>query len=967
MPPKRPQLIVEALYAYRAADTNQINLNPGDRIIVLEKDPSGWWIGRAPTGEPGIFPATYVREINPEDHAASGVPSTSRRVRALIQPTGESDAGSTADKELGERLGLTQNDMAGSESDSEEDAQAPSAGAMNELFMLRVRVERLEKANAALESRVTTQKATIQSLESELARGSKQMANMSQLQAQYLEEIRRLQIRLVDAEGALGDDAPPPRDFPPVDQALSGLINSAATSQAMQRAAAAERMAAATASDLADANQTIAGLKVEINSLTARILVAAESASPGAAAVAAVSSTVSASTAAAAAASADPLKPMSTADDKEDKGKDGEDGEREPAEALRRLRGKYAKLEAAYREQRKKLKALEGADGADADAAKEKKEKRDKADKADKADKEKRALPEAGPPPALPALPSLSSEAYEAMKLRLEEEQRLSRERLGRLEEDMQKRDSELVEVSAKLRKYKKYAEKQLAKERGAERATTEIEARLKAIHEEELRTYEDRIRDKDEQLAALQQEMESIKRQGGAAADEAKRLKAEVAQLNSELNDVRARYQKEERLRRKIYNELQELKGNIRVFCRVRAPLTKEEKENVCVGPDPVTEGKVVTMETDGRPRHAWEFDQVFAPAAKQEEVFEGVKPLALSVLDGYNICVFAYGQTGSGKTYTMVGPPTARGVNHRTVAEVFDQISKRTGDYTTSVAIACTEIYNEEVYDLLSGREILDVRLQTEGKRVKVVTGAKEATVTNADEVISLMEAAFAARATASHDVNAHSSRSHCILTLFCKTTDKTTGAATVGKIHLVDLAGSERQRKTGASGDRLKEASAINKSLFELGNTIRLLARKEKASFRNSKLTLMLADSLGGNCKCLMFANVSPHREHIEETEITLRFAAGAKEVRRCVSRQWFAHRTGWVVCFRWRFSCCRGGWPFEGQSTLRHLLDHNTLFSSSALSSTALWFIAMSVILPPAPHTLPHPRLSSARRL
>ena len=201
--------------------------------------------------------------------------------------------------------------------------------------------------------------------------------------------------------------------------------------------------------------------------------------------------------------------------------------------------------------------------------------------------------------------------------------------------------------------------------------------------------------------------------------------------------------------------------------------------------------------------------------------------------------------------------------------------------------------EIYNETIRDLLvtpdkdkkfSEKEEtnkLDIRQTPEGN---VVPGLTEVQVTDPIAVVELMQRGNANRAVGSHDMNEHSSRSHSILTLICRGKSKRDGATTFGKLNLIDLAGSERVSKTDATGERLKEAQNINRSLSALGDVINALGNKKSTHvpYRNSKLTFLLQDSLGGNSKCLMFVNISPAVYNLGETVCSLNFASRCRNV-------------------------------------------------------------------------------------
>lgn len=336
--------------------------------------------------------------------------------------------------------------------------------------------------------------------------------------------------------------------------------------------------------------------------------------------------------------------------------------------------------------------------------------------------------------------------------------------------------------------------------------------------------------------------------------------------------------YRKLERKRRETYNEIQELKGNLRVYCRVK-PVGKGESNEFVEVLDDMTI-RITDPASEFSSEH--EFDFVIPEHASQEEIFEEVRPLATSVLDGYNVCIFAYGQTGSGKTYTMEGPPDNRGINFRCVKELFSIARERGEEYHCVMTVSIMEVYNDKLYDLQNKRSLSKIRWSGDEQGVVIEPVVKHA-VSGVDDVQDALEKAYKNRSIAGTDCNAHSSRSHCILTVYVNATNSASNQTISAKLHLVDLAGSERVKNSGVEGDRLKEATHINSSLTHLKTVIQGLANKSSfVAYRNSTLTSMLQDSLGGNCKCLMFANISAATHNIPESLCTMKYAAEARKV-------------------------------------------------------------------------------------
>ncbi|KAK3240976.1 hypothetical protein CYMTET_49229 [Cymbomonas tetramitiformis] len=340
-------------------------------------------------------------------------------------------------------------------------------------------------------------------------------------------------------------------------------------------------------------------------------------------------------------------------------------------------------------------------------------------------------------------------------------------------------------------------------------------------------------------------------------------------------------------RERRRLFNEVMRAKGNIRVFCRVR-PLSDAETQAGAAD-------SVSFPEDDGAKRHIhlqtsatgkpFAFDRVFQPDISQEEVFADVQPLIQAVMDGWNVCVFAYGQTGSGKTHTMEGSEGNRGVTVRAFEELFELAQQSWGIYSYDFKVSIIEIYNETIRDLLvkkgGASKKHDIKTNEAGQ--VYITDLSHATATGPADFKELMRTAGKNRSTGATKMNEGSSRSHLVMGITVTMSNKASGETLTSKLSLVDLAGSERQDKTGATGERLKESLHINKSLSALGDVISALtARHAHVPFRNSKLTHLLCDSLGNDCKTLLFVNVSPASTNLSESACSLQFAARARNV-------------------------------------------------------------------------------------
>ncbi|XP_057291181.1 kinesin-like protein KIFC3 [Hydractinia symbiolongicarpus] len=339
-------------------------------------------------------------------------------------------------------------------------------------------------------------------------------------------------------------------------------------------------------------------------------------------------------------------------------------------------------------------------------------------------------------------------------------------------------------------------------------------------------------------------------------------------------------KYKKEIQLRKKLHNTLIELKGNIRVLCRVRPIIREDGADCVNVTSFNDDDSAIVYVNHKNTMRK-FEMDRVFKPEASQTEVFNHVQSLITSCLDGYNVCIFAYGQTGSGKTYTMEGTKTNPGINQQALMLLFKETEEQL-DWEYTILVSFMEIYNEMLRDLLSTEPTtkLDIKQSKDGIHVPNMTHVK---VTCVDEVNEVINLGHRNRITACTDMNERSSRSHSILTVSVIGHNINTNTKITGKLNLVDLAGSERISKSGSEGLRLKEAQNINKSLLSLGDVIHSLKNKQQhVPYRNTKLTYLLQDCLGGDSKTLMVVQVSPVEKNVSETICSLNFAQRVRSV-------------------------------------------------------------------------------------
>lgn len=259
--------------------------------------------------------------------------------------------------------------------------------------------------------------------------------------------------------------------------------------------------------------------------------------------------------------------------------------------------------------------------------------------------------------------------------------------------------------------------------------------------------------------------------------------------------------------------------------------------------------------------------------------------------MLEGYNGTIFAYGQTGTGKTHTMEGNVNSerqKGIMPRSFESIFESIEDGDGDKQFLVRCSYLELYNEEVRDLLSKNMEQKLELHEHPDTGVYVKGISAPVIKTAQELMSYQNRGADRRVHAETEMNRHSSRSHSIFTITIETSEQDADGVPhirAGKYNMVDLAGSERQKKTNATGDRLKEAININISLTTLGHVIYALVDKKHTHvpYRDSKLTRLLQDSLGGNTKTVMVANVGPADYNYDETLNTLRYASNAKQIK------------------------------------------------------------------------------------
>jgi len=354
----------------------------------------------------------------------------------------------------------------------------------------------------------------------------------------------------------------------------------------------------------------------------------------------------------------------------------------------------------------------------------------------------------------------------------------------------------------------------------------------------------------------------------------------------------------------------LMETEGTrIGVAVRIR-PLLPDEfrqgRRNTFIKAD--SSGQTVTVGLpDQSAIRSFKFDLVFDEQTNQGDVFErcGISFLVKKFVEGFNVTIFAYGQTGSGKTYTMEGyqykvegekaprvlpmddDPARLGVVPRAVQHLFQELKSLPKSADGAVSVCFLQLYKERIYDLLNPAQAFHpnapgLKLRWNKSDQFYVDELSVHRCETYSDVMRLYHTGLKSKIMASHLLNSASSRSHCVFTLSYESLDKVDGSGVISRLHLVDLAGSERTALTGNEGEALKDSIDINKSLFTLRQVITQLAGKESGAYvpyRDSKLTSLLKQSIGGNSYCLMLACVSPADAFYEENLSTLAYATKA----------------------------------------------------------------------------------------
>ncbi|XP_061378033.1 kinesin-like protein KIF18A isoform X2 [Danaus plexippus] len=352
-----------------------------------------------------------------------------------------------------------------------------------------------------------------------------------------------------------------------------------------------------------------------------------------------------------------------------------------------------------------------------------------------------------------------------------------------------------------------------------------------------------------------------------------------------------------------------QNMAANIRVVVRVRPLNDREKEQNNRIVVD-VVDDKMLVFDPKEEMRPffyqgvqqpnknflkrsnkelKFVFDHVCSQNSTNHDVFEiATKDMLNSLMEGYNCSVFVYGATGAGKTFTMIGNKEHPGITYLTMEHLFYTINSFEKDREFDIGVSYIEVYNENVYDLLKPSST-PLQLREDSKYGVMVAGLTLNNIKTARELLNMLENGNKNRTQHPTDANAESSRSHAVFQVYVKMRYKTSSQLRLVKLSMIDLAGSERASATGCVGERFKEGANINKSLLSLGNCINKLADGSSyIPYRDSKLTRLLKDSLGGNCKTVMIANVSPSSISYEDTYNTLKYAARANKIQLSIKK-------------------------------------------------------------------------------
>ncbi|OWM68374.1 hypothetical protein CDL15_Pgr004856 [Punica granatum] len=477
---------------------------------------------------------------------------------------------------------------------------------------------------------------------------------------------------------------------------------------------------------------------------------------------------------------------------------------------------------------------------------------------------------------------------------KLQEELKLCTEELHEKEETLSRVLNEKALLEQKLSRLEKknadeieLLKKSFEQERqGLKLRASELEKKVERV-KKDLVTTESALSVRDAELASIQNNLKELEelREMKEDIDRKNEQTAAILKMQAaQLSELEVLYKEEQTLRKRYFNTIEDMKGKIRVYCRMRPLSEKEVSEK---------QRRVLSSTDEFTVEHLWKddkakqhiYDRVFDGSATQEDVFEDTRYLVQSAVDGFNVCIFAYGQTGSGKTFTIYGSGDNPGLTPRATNELFKILKRDSNKFSFSLKAYMVELYQDTLVDLLLPKSAkrLKLDIKKDSKGMVSVENVTVVSISTIEELRGIIQRGSEQRHTSGTQMNEESSRSHLILSIVIESTNLQTQAVARGKLSFVDLAGSERVKKSGSSGSQLKEAQSINKSLSALGDVISALSTGEQhIPYRNHKLTMLMSDSLGGNAKTLMFVNVSPAESNLDETYNSLMYASRVRSI-------------------------------------------------------------------------------------
>ncbi|CAA2968417.1 kinesin-like calmodulin-binding [Olea europaea subsp. europaea] len=464
-------------------------------------------------------------------------------------------------------------------------------------------------------------------------------------------------------------------------------------------------------------------------------------------------------------------------------------------------------------------------------------------------------------------------QAAEESRRKLISEKATLEERLTRLERN---NTDEIAIIEGSFKKERKNLKLRIS----------ELEKKLEELTKD-LAVAQSALGAKDTELSSLQnnlRELEDLREMKEDIDRKNEQTAAILKMQGAQLAEMESLYKEEQVLRKRYFNIIEDMKGKVRVYCRLRPLCGKEISEK---------ERSVLTNVDEFTVEHMWRddkvkqhmYDHVFDGNATQENVFEDTKYLVQSAVDGYNVCIFAYGQTGSGKTFTIYGSESNPGLTPRAISELFRIMKRDSNKFSFTFKAYMLELYQDTLIDLLLPKHAKHLKLDIKKdlKGMVTVENVTVVSISSYDELRMIIQRGTEQRHTTGTLMNEQSSRSHLILSVVIESTNLQTQSVARGKLSFVDLAGSERVKKSGSSGGQLKEAQSINKSLSALGDVISALSSgNQHIPYRNHKLTMLMSDSLGGNAKTLMFVNISPAESNLDETHNSLMYASRVRSI-------------------------------------------------------------------------------------